>query len=367
MVGPVAHGSEADRLEAARNGVAWKKWGPYLSERQWGTVREDYSDNGDAWSYFTHDQARSRAYKWGEDGIAGFCDDHQRLCFAIAAVERRRPDPQGADVRPDERRGQPRRGREGVLLLPRRHADELVPEVPVPLSARRVSRTTTSSTTNRSRGRIELEYELLDTGVFDDDRYVDVDVEYAKAAPEDIHVRITRAPTAAPSAATVHLLPTLWFRNTWWMGAAEGRPLRRRAAPGTIVAEHPELGSSWSCGARATPTLLFTENETNTERLWGSPNPTPYVKDAFHEYVVHGEHRRGQPGSHRHEGGGALRAGRPGRRLRRVVHLRLCRAGAAPRSTRTPIDALFATRIAEADEFYALDHPAGHARPTRRP
>ena len=135
---PVARGVEADRLEEARAGVPWKRWGPYLSERQWGTVREDYSDNGDAWSYFSHDQARSRAYKWGEDGIAGFCDDHQRLCFGDRAVERRRPDPEGADVRSDERRGQPRRGRQGVLLLPRRHADELVPEVPLPLSARRV-------------------------------------------------------------------------------------------------------------------------------------------------------------------------------------------------------------------------------------
>ena len=195
----MAQGVEADRLDEARAGVPWKRWGPYLSERQWGTVREDYSDNGDAWSYFSHDQARSRAYKWGEDGIAGFCDDHQRLCFGDRAVERRRPDPEGADVRADQRRGQPRRGREGVLLLPRRHADELVPEVPLPLSARRVTRTPTSSATNRDARPQEMEYELLDTGVFDDDRYVDVDVEYAKARarrhPRAHHARATAAPS----------------------------------------------------------------------------------------------------------------------------------------------------------------------------
>ena len=186
----MAHGVEADRLEQAKAGVPWKRWGPYLSERQWGTVREDYSDNGDAWNYFSHDQARSRAYKWGEDGIAGFCDDHQRLCFGIALWN-------GVDPILKERMF-------GLTNSEGNHGED-VKEYYFYLDA-----TPTSSylkyryryplnefpyadlvATNRARGRLELEYELLDTGVFDDDRYVDVDVEYAKSTPDDVHVRIT--------------------------------------------------------------------------------------------------------------------------------------------------------------------------------
>ena len=216
----MAHGVEADRLEEARAGVAWKRWGPYLSERQWGTVREDYSDNGDAWNYFSHDQARSRAYKWGEDGIAGFCDDHQRLCFGIALWN-------GADPILKERMF-------GLTNSEGNHGED-VKEYYFYLDA-----TPTSSylkyryryplgefpyadlvATNRARSRLELEYELLDTGIFDDDRYVDVDVEYAKSAPDDVHVRITLI-NRSRDTATVHLLPSLWFRNTWWMDQPKG-------------------------------------------------------------------------------------------------------------------------------------------------
>ena len=199
--------------------MPWKAWGPYLSERQWGTVREDYSANGDAWSYFSHDQARSRAYKWGEDGIAGICDDTTAL-LRVRRVERRRPDPQGADVRPDQRRGQPRRGRQGVLLLPRRHADASYLKCRYRYPLREFPYGDLIAT-NRSAAALEMEYELLDTGVFDDDRYVDIDVEYAKAAPDDIHMRVTITNRSA-EPASVHVLPTLWFRNTWWMGQPKG-------------------------------------------------------------------------------------------------------------------------------------------------
>jgi hypothetical protein len=216
----VVDGSEVQRLDEARRGVPWKAWGPYLSERQWGTVREDYSDNGDAWSYFSHDQSRSRAYKWGEDGIAGICDDRQLLCFALALWN-------GVDPILKERMF-------GLTNAEGNHGED-VKEYYFYLDA-----TPTSSylkyryryplreypyadlvTTNASRSRQELEYELLDTGVFDDDAYVDVDVEYAKAAPDDIHVRITLSNRSA-APAEVHVLPTLWFRNTWWMGQPKG-------------------------------------------------------------------------------------------------------------------------------------------------
>jgi hypothetical protein len=209
----VVKGVEARRLEEARAGVGWKQWGPYLSERQWGTVREDYSDNGDAWSYFSHDQARSRAYKWGEDGIAGICDDHHRLCVAVAVWN-------GVDPLLKERMF-------GLTNAEGNHGED-VKEYYFYLDA-----TPTSSylkyryrypldeypyddlvRTNAGRSRHDLEYELLDTGIFDADRYVDIDVEYAKAAPDDIHVRITVSNRSA-TPADVHLLPTLWFRNTW--------------------------------------------------------------------------------------------------------------------------------------------------------
>ena len=343
---------------------------PYLSERQWGTVREDYSDNGDAWNYFTHDQARSRAYKWGEDGIAGLLRRPAAAVLRCRVVERRRPDPEGADVRPDQRRGQPRRGREGVLLLPRRHADELVPEVPVPLSRWRTSRTTTWWRRTGPRTRTDLEYELIDTGVFDDDRYVDVDVEYAKAGPEDIHIRITvtnrgaERGDGAPAADAVvpqHVVD----------GPAEGHAAvvdedagGRRSASST----RSSVGASLRC--EGTPTLLFTENESNTERLWGSPNASPYVKDAFHDYVVHGPADAVNPARTGHEGGRALRA----RPSRRAAHTS-CTCGSAPPSACSPCSTptppigrrLFAARIAEADEFYAsITPPDDHRRGSDR-
>jgi hypothetical protein len=346
----MADGAEVRRLDEVRDGVPWKRWGPYLSERQWGTVREDYSDNGDAWTYFSHDQARSRAYKWGEDGVAGLCDDHQRLCFAIALWN-------GADPILKERMF-------GLTNAEGNHGED-VKEYYFYLDA-----TPTSSylkyryrypleafpyddlvRTNGARSRLELEYELLDTGVFDGDRYVDVDVEYAKASPDDVHVRITLANRSA-EPATLHLLPTLWYRNTWWMGGPKGS-LRADGAA-VIAVEHPDLDALELRGEGA-PTLLFTDNETNTERLWGVPNESPYVKDAFHRYVIEGRTDAVNPGQ---TGTKAalhytldIDAG-----ASTEVRLRLCRPAEAEIGS-DAVDAVFAERLADTDEFYGSITP----------
>ena len=285
----------------ATTAVPWRRWGPYLSERQWGTVREDYSDDGDAWDYFSHDQARSRAYRWGEDGLAGISDDQPAAVLRARAVERPRPDPQGAAVRPHQPRGQPRRGRQGVLLLPRRHADPLVPALPLQVPAGGVPVRRPGRDQRAPRSRTEFEYELLDTGVFDDDRYFDVDVEYAKAAPDDIAIRIT-VTNRGPGAATLHLLPTLWFRNTWSWGDDDRAAVARggRATADTVVATHPDARQLSACAARAPTELLFTENETNPERLVGHAEPDRRTsRTGSTSYVVHGRRRRGQPGAGR--------------------------------------------------------------------
>ncbi len=231
--------NEAKRLEEAREArVPWKKWGPYLSERQWGTVREDYSSNGDAWNYFTHDQGRSRAYRWGEDGLGGICDDHQILCFALALWNGRDPilkerlfglnnseGNHGEDVK------------EYYFYLDSTPTHSYMkylykyPQGAYPYS--------NLVETNRRRSRDEPEYELLDTGVFDDDRYFDVFVEYAKADSEDILIRISVA-NRGPETASLHLLPTLWFRNTWSWAGGGSKPTMRNAggAAGSVIHAH---------------------------------------------------------------------------------------------------------------------------------
>jgi hypothetical protein len=344
----VAHGVEADRLEAARAGVPWRRWGPYLSERQWGTVREDYSDNGDAWSYFPHDQARSRAYKWGEDGIAGLCDDRQRLCFAIAVWN-------GVDPILKERMF-------GLTNAEGNHGED-VKEYYYFLDA-----TPTSSylkfryrypldgypyddlvATNRSRTRLEAEYELIDTGVFDGNRFVDIDVEYAKRDPDDVEVRISVHNRGADTA-TVHLLPSLWFRNTWWMGREKGA--LRAAGPAVIAVEHSEIGS-FELRCDGAPELVFTDNETNTERLWATPNASPFVKDAFHELVIGGRIEAVNPERIGTKAAALYRIEIPASGTH-VVRLRLCPAGAADVDD---VERLFAVRVAEADQFYASITP----------
>ncbi|SAK85920.1 Mannosyl oligosaccharide glucosidase [Caballeronia calidae] len=287
-MGPtIADVAEQTRLNAAREaGIPWKKWGPYLSERQWGTVREDYSDNGDAWNYFTHDHARSRAYRWGEDGIGGICDDGQRLCFALALWNER-------DAILKERLF-------GLTNSEGNHGEDVkeyyfyLDSTPTHSYMKYLYKYPQREfpyrdlvETNRQRSREQMEYELLDTGVFDDDRYFDVFLEYAKAGPEDMLVRITVHNRGA-QPARIRMLPTLWFRNTWSWGEDERKPSLNEAGPGVIRATHHDLGEYW-LHYEGAPESLFTENESNAERLWNQPNASPYVKDAFHTYVISGK------------------------------------------------------------------------------
>jgi len=288
---------EALRLDEAREkGIPWKQWGPYLSERQWGTVREDYSENGDAWNYFTHDQARSRAYHWGEDGLAGFSDDHQRLCFALALWN-------GKDPILKERLF-------GLTNSEGNHGEDVkeyyfyLDSTPTHSYMRYLYKYPQNAypygdliETSRRRGRNDWEYELLDTRIFNDDRYFDVFVEYAKATPTDILIQISVA-NRGPEPAELHVLPTLWFRNIWSWWPEQPKPSLREVTGDsgvvTIAASHAELGDC--CGYfDGNPRLLFTENDTNNKRLFGTPNTTPYVKDGINNYVVSGPTKRRQP------------------------------------------------------------------------
>jgi Glycosyl hydrolase family 63 C-terminal domain len=269
----------------------WRKWGPYLSERQWGTVREDYSEYGTAWEFFPHDHARSRAYRWSEDGLLGITDSHQNLCFALALWN-------GRDAILKERLFG-LTGNEGNHGEDVKEAYYFLDSTPTHSYLKGLYRYPQRAypyadlvATNRARGRSEPEYELLDTGVFADDRYFDVLVEYAKHGPEDIVVRVS-VTNRGPEAATLHLLPTLWFRNTWAWGRDDRRP-RLWALPNEgggwreVQANHYMLGDVWlTC--QGAPELLFTENETNATRLWGVPNRMPYVKDGINDYVVSGQ------------------------------------------------------------------------------
>jgi hypothetical protein len=284
---------EKRRLEEDRLGrQPWKKWGPYLSERQWGTVREDYSANGDAWNFLPHDHARSRAYRWGEDGLAGVSDDEQRLCLALALWN-------GQDPILKERLF-------GLTNGEGNHGED-VKEVYYYLDA-----TPTHSylkmlykypqrafpyawlvEENRRRGKDQPEFELLDTGVFDDDRYFDVFVEYAKAGPEDLLMQVT-VYNRGPDTAVIHLLPQVWLRNTWTWKADLHKPQLTAAGQGAVEIHHPELGV-YTLHAAGDPTLLFCDNETNGARLYGVNGVKAYYKDAFHDYVVQGDHSAVNP------------------------------------------------------------------------
>ncbi|MGD0964443.1 MAG: glucosidase [Candidatus Acidiferrales bacterium] len=353
--------SEEQRLQASvEREVHWKRWGPYLSERQWGTVREDYSANGDVWNYFPHDHARSRAYRWGEDGIGGICDRHQHICFALALWNEK-------DSILKERLF-------GLTNLEGNHGED-VKEYYYYLDA-----TPTSSylkflykyphtafpyaqlvEENQKRTRQDPEYELMDTGVFAESRYFDVFVEYAKTTSEDIAIRIT-VWNRGPEPAALHLLPTLWFRNRWDWGDPYDMPrtVRMDGPAGTSLIE----GSDYHYGKRwllleGSPELLFTENETNNERLYQTPNRTPYVKDAFHRYVVNAERAAVNP---EHKGTKAaahyLSQVPPGQSW--TLRCRLLDRNPAENpqtSAKTFFGAefedIFAKRLQEADEFYA--------------
>jgi hypothetical protein len=350
---------ESQRLrEDARREKNWKRWGPYLSERQWGTVREDYSADGDAWRYFPHDQARSRAYRWGEDGLLGITDRECRLCFALALWNGRDPilkerlfglsGPEGnhgedvkelyyyLDSTPTHSY------LKGLYKYPQAvyPYDRLVEE-------------------NRRRGKLEPEFELVDAGIFEGGRYFDILAEYAKASPNDLLIRITTA-NRGPEPAVLHVLPTLWFRNNWsWGCRHEGqgpKPQLRRAAGDAVLAEHVTLGRyQLTVGPGPdglTPPFLFTDNETNSERLFKTPNANPHVKDAFHDFVIGGRGEAVNPGEI-----GTKAAAHyvltvpPGGQV--TLRLRLSDLDEAPADPLGgDFDNVFTQRIKEADEFY---------------
>jgi len=353
--------AEQHRLNDAREkGIPWKKWGPYLSERQWGTVREDYSQDGNAWDYFTHDQSRSRAYRWGEDGLAGISDDKQQLCFSVALWNGRDPilkerlfgltnseGNHGEDVK------------EYYFYLDSTPTHSYMkylykyPQREYPYG-KLVER-------NRSRSREEFEYELIDTGVFDENRYFDVFVEYAKAGPEEVLVRITMH-NRGPEAAELHLLPTLWFRNTWSWEKGTAKPFLRQIEEGVIRTSHDQLGD-WALEYEGNPELLFTENESNVSRLWGVPNSSPYVKDAFHEYLVRGN-RDSVNQSHTGTKAAAYYHLEVPAGSSKVVRLKLSAKPTA--ETFSTFDKTFALRLAEADEFYNRIAPSSLTEDERR-
>jgi hypothetical protein len=356
--------AESVRLDRdAQRTENWKRWGPYLSERQWGTVREDYSADGNVWSYFPHDHARSRVYRWGEDGLLGITDRQCRLCFSLALWNGRDPilkERLFGLTGPEGNHGEDVKENYYYLDSTPTHSylkalykypqrafpyDELVRE-------------------NARRGKDAPEYELADTGAFDDDRYFDVFGEYAKASPEDILIRLTVA-NRGPEDARLDLLPTLWFRNTWsWGREGEGyseRPTVERASATAVHASHPSFGEyrlDIEPATRTPPDLLFTENETNVARLYGAPNATPYVKDAFHRRVVDGALDVVNPVEHGTKAAAWYRLVVPARssvtvrlRLRRVTGPLAAPFGAG-------FDRTFAERVREADEFYADTLPS---------
>ena len=353
--------TEQTRLAEDREGKApWKKWGPYLSERQWGTVREDYSPNGDAWNFFTHDHARSRAYRWGEDGIAGITDDHQHLCFALALWN-------GKDAILKERLF-------GLTNSEGNHGEDVkeyyfyLDGTPTHSYMKYLYKYPQATfpyadlvDTNRRRNREEMEYELLDTGVFKDDRYFDVFVEYAKAGPEDILIKIS-AVNRGPDAAELHLLPTLWFRNDWASWIAESnrssaKPTLRQVesdAGATVVAATEPLLGGFILSCEGEVPLLFTENETNNERLFpGQKNVSPFVKDGINNRVIHGRQDAVNPAKQGTKVAAHYKVSIPAGQAT-TLRLRLAKveAGAKGKAFGREFEETFAARLREADEFY---------------
>ena len=351
--------AEQSRLRDAEARTAhWRRWGPYLAERQWGTVREDYSPDGKAWQYFPHDHARSRAYRWGEDGLGGISDNHQRLCFALALWNGRDPilkERLFGLTGPEGNHGEDVKEHYFYLDSTPTHSYMKFlykyPQAAFPY-ARLVEETA-------RRGRNDPELELLDTGVFDGDRYWDVTVEYAKASIDDILVRIT-AVNRGPDAAELHLLPTLWFRNTWdWdVGAPKPRlSASGGAAAAVIVAEHPTLGR-YQFTAEGAPDLLFVENETNVQRVFGTAGSRPFPKDGINDHVVHGRAGSVNPAregtkaaAHYH-----LTVG-PGQSTTLRLRLSEAAAGSGPGAFGPGFEGVMAARLREADEFYDLVIP----------
>jgi hypothetical protein len=357
---PAKLSAEKHRMANDRSGKDnWRKWGPYVSERQWGTVREDYSPGGSAWDYLPHDHARSRAYRWGEDGIAGFSDDRQYVCLSLAMWN-------GKDPILKERLF-------GLTNSEGNHGEDVkelyyyldatpshsylkmlykYPQAAFPY-AQLVEE-------NHRRGKDQNEFELLDTGVFDDDRYFDVFVEYAKCAADDILMLIT-AHNRGPDAATLTVLPQLCCRNTWSWKPGISKPTLAEVE-GSVEVKHDELGALWfDCDGD--PTLLFCDNETNTRRLYGQRDAMGYFKDAFHEFIVQGKHDVVSPGQSGTKVGALYELTVPGGESVSVrARLSAAKPTKAKRRSFTDFDAVFATRRREADEFYAeLQQPIADA------
>ncbi len=354
--------AEKQRLEDARTkSEPWKKWGPYVSERQWGTVREDYSDNGDAWAYFTHDQARSRAYRWGEDGIGGICDENQILCFALAMWN-------GQDAIIKERMF-------GLTNSEGNHGEDVkeyyfyLDSTPTHSYMKYLYKYPQKAFPylqlilgNQSRDRNDLEYELIDTGIFDDNRYFDVFIEYAKESPDDMLVKITVF-NRGPDDAVIDLLPTFWFRNTWSWEVGGSKPTIRELEGedcSTALAMHTDplfstkLSDCRIYFDRKVP-LLFTENETNNERIFGSPNASPYTKDGINNFVVNGQTDAVNPELNGSKMAAHYRLS-VGAGESQTVRIRFGQA-----SFEEPMkvfDAVMDERLAEADEFYNNLAPA---------
>ncbi|MGH8901780.1 MAG: MGH1-like glycoside hydrolase domain-containing protein [Egibacteraceae bacterium] len=355
-------GAEQRRLLEARAGTAdWRRWGPYVSARQWGTVREDYSLYGDAWSYFPHEQARSRAYRWGEDGLAGVCDRWQHLCFALALWNERDPilkerlfglgnweGNHGEDVKECWWPLDSTPTHSWMRWLYR------YPQAEFPY-ARLLEE-------NRRRGSRDPEFELADTGVFDDHRFFDVEVTYAKAGPDDLCIEIA-CTNHGPEAASLHLLPTVWFRNTWAWGRDDRHPHLWEAGEALVEIHHSTLGHFWLM-AGGPVELLFTENETNAERLFGAPNRTRYTKDGINDHVVSGAstvdpRRRGTKAAAWYRLDIA-----PG--VTAIRRLRLADRPPGSGALGASFTHVLAARRAEADEFYATLAPAQVGDEARR-
>jgi hypothetical protein len=351
---PMRNTAENARLSEAGENVPWRMWGPYLSERQWGTVREDYSVNGDAWNYLTHDQSRSRAYKWGEDGIAGISDDQQRLCFAIALWNYKDPilkermfgltnseGNHGEDVK------------EYYFYLDNTPSHSYMkylykyPQSEFPYRE--------LVEVNRHRSRGELEYELADTNVFAENKYFDVQVEYAKADPRDLLIEIA-IKNRAKAQASVAVLPTLWFRNSWTRGSAERPSIQMlQGKPGGLLANHRELGT-YTLSCDGAPELLFTENETN-ERYYSDPNWTGFAKDAFHRYLIHEDKAAVNPALRGTKAAALYRVTVPAEDQVRI-RLRLRASDTTGRDPFLDFEKVLQTRRSEADEFFASITPS---------
>jgi hypothetical protein len=360
QVNTMAQDQESARLEEARTAkTQWRKWGPYLSERQWGTVREDYSHDGNAWDYFTHDQARSRAYHWGEDGLAGISDDKQLLCFSLALWN-------GKDPILKERMF-------GLTNSEANHGEDVkeyyfyLDSTPTHSYMKYLYKYPQAEypydnliQTNRARNRGDMEYELLDTGVFNEDRYFDVFVEFAKMSPDDICIQISVS-NRGPEPAMLHVLPTLWFRNiwTWWPGTP--RPLLRQLSGQSgyqsIAASHADLGERYLYCEGDVP-LLFTENETNNERIFGQPNASSYVKDGINNYVVNGKREAINP---RQSGTKSSAHYQVNVGAGKTATIRLRLSDLPPASVSDPFRNFaetMQTRKREADEFYKFITPS---------